>query len=297
MVPQIPDNFIDDLLNRVDIRDLIGRYVTLKRVGSRYMGVCPFHGDKDPSLSITPDKGLWYCFGCHEGGNAISFIKKKENLDFADAVRFLAQLYNIQVPETASDPGAVRRRTLFDVNDRARDWYVKILKSKAGRPFREYLSRRGFKRETVIAFRVGASFQSWDFISKKLLADDFKEEELIKAGLASQSKVGGIVDRFRGRLMIPIIDTLERTVGFGARDGGRLAEIYQLPGESDFPEKQDPLRVEPGQGGLPSDRNSCGHGGLYRRHARSSGGCEELLCGHGYGPHKGPYSHLEPFCG
>ena len=94
-MPKIPERFIDDLLTRIDLQDLIGRYVTLKKAGGRYVGVCPFHGDKDPSLSVTPDKGLWYCFGCHEGGNAISFIKKKENLDFVDAVIFLANLLRV----------------------------------------------------------------------------------------------------------------------------------------------------------------------------------------------------------
>jgi DNA primase len=226
-VPKIPERFIDDLLTRVDLQDLVGRYVTLKKAGGRYVGVCPFHGDKDPSLSVTPDKGLWYCFGCHEGGNVISFIKKKENLDFVDAVIFLANLYNIPVPEGEADPNAVRRRTLYDINDRAREIYVKILKSKHGRPFREYLMKRGFKGETILAYDVGASVRSWDFLTKRLRTEGFPDEELLKAGLVIEGKQKGTVyDRFRGRLMIPIIDTLNRTLGFGGRAMGDDSPKY-----------------------------------------------------------------------
>jgi DNA primase len=165
-MPSIPENFIDDLLARVDLHDLLGRYITLKKTGSRYMGVCPFHGDSNPSLSVTPDKGFWYCFGCQAGGDAISFIRKQENLDFVEAVRFIAGLYGIAVPEGVSDPHAGRRRTLIDINDRARDFFIKIMKSKHGRPFREYLRDRGFKRETIEAFRLGAGVPGWENLSR-----------------------------------------------------------------------------------------------------------------------------------
>lgn len=222
----IPESFIDDLLARVDILDLIGRYVTLKKTGSRYMAVCPFHGDKDPSLSVTHDKGLWYCFGCHEGGNAISFIKKKENLEFVDAVRFIARLYNIEVPEVSEDPGVAKRRTLYEINDRAVFWYSKILFSKYGRSFRKYLNERGFKKSTVLAYKIGASIDSWSFITKKLLSEGYSEEELIKSGLSLRGKSDGLYDRFRNRLIIPIIDTLDRTLGFGARAMGNDSPKY-----------------------------------------------------------------------
>ena len=251
-MPGFPDSFIDDLTTRVDLHDLIGRYVTLKHSGRGYTGICPFHGDKDPSLSVTPEKGLWYCFGCHEGGTAIQFIMKRENLDFADAVRFLAQLYNIPLPEMSSDPDAPRRRTLYDINDRARDLYVKILKSKKfGIHYRQYLYKRGFKGKTILEYRVGASLPAWNFITKKLLSEGFTEEELINAGLAIKHQTGRLYDRFRGRLMIPIIDTLDRTLGFGARAMGDDQPKYINSPESPIFQKSKILF------GLNLAKNAC----------------------------------------
>lgn len=185
------------------------------------MAVCPFHGDSNPSLSISPDRGLWYCFGCQEGGTAITFIQKKENLEFADSVRFLARLYNIPVPEVASDPHAARRGTLYEINEKASELFRKVLKSKQGRSFREYLKSRGFEGRTVSEYRVGASVDSWDFLSKRLLEQGFETEDLIKAGVVRPRQTsGGVYDWFRGRLMIPIIDNLDRTLGFGGRAMG-----------------------------------------------------------------------------
>ncbi len=217
----IPDNFIDDLIARVELDDLIGRYITLKKTGTRFMGVCPFHGDSNPSLSVTPDKGFLYCFGCQEGGDAITFVRKQENLDFVEAVQFIARLYGIPVPEAASDPHATRRRTLIDINDKSREFFIKVLKSKYGKPFIDYLKSRGFTKETVLAYRVGASFNSWDHLTKHLTKEGFKNQDMVDAGVAISGKDGkSIYDRFRGRLMIPILDTLERTLGFGGRAMG-----------------------------------------------------------------------------
>jgi len=220
-MPSIPESFIDDLMARVDLHDLLGRYITLKKVGSRFMGVCPFHGDSNPSLSVTPDKGFWYCFGCQAGGDAITFIRKQENLDFAEAVRFIARLYGIPVPEGVSDPHAARRRIIVDINDRAREFFTKVLKSKHGRPFWEYLAGRGFTKETLVDYRLGASLAGWDFLAKYLAKQGFEEQDLVDAGVVLPRKeAGGVYDRFRGRLMIPIVDTLDRTLGFGARAMG-----------------------------------------------------------------------------
>jgi len=221
-MPSIPDSFIDDLLLRVDLHDLLGRYISLKKTGSRYMGVCPFHGDSDPSLSVNPDKGFWYCFGCQTGGDAITFIRKQENLDFVEAIKFIAGLYNIPVPETEVDPKSQRRKILIDINDKAAEFYVKILKSKKyGASFREYLTERGFKKDTVLDYRLGASIDGWEHLANHLRDSGYSDQDLIDAGVALPRNSGrGIYDRFRGRLMIPIIDTLDRTLGFGARAMG-----------------------------------------------------------------------------
>jgi DNA primase len=219
-MPSIPDNFFDDLIAKVDLADLMGRYMTLKKAGSRFMAVCPFHGDTKPSLSISPDRGLWYCFGCQEGGTAITFIQKKENLEFIEAVRFIAQIYGIPVPEGTPDPHAARRKTLYDINEQARELYSKVLKSKQGKRFREYLKSRGFKGDTVLAYKIGASPVSWDFVAKRLIEAGFAAKDLIDSGIVLPGKKGGIYDRFRGRLMVPIIDNLDRTLGFGGRAMG-----------------------------------------------------------------------------
>lgn len=191
------------------------------------MGVCPFHGDTNPSLSVDNERKFWYCFGCQSGGDAITFVRRQEGLDFVEAVNFIARLYGIPVPEGARDPGASRRRTIIDVNDAARDVFVKILKSKHGRYFRDYLTERGFTRETTEAFRIGASLNTWDFLSSNLLKWDFKPDDLVEAGVSLRKKDGsGLVDRFRGRLMIPIVDPLDRTLGFGARAMGDDSPKY-----------------------------------------------------------------------
>jgi len=233
----IPDSFIDDLVARVDLHDLIGRYITLKKTGSRYMGVCPFHGDSNPSLSVTPDKGFWYCFGCQAGGDAITFIRKQENLDFVEAVRFIAQIYGIPVPESTTDPKASRRKTLIEINNRAAEFFVSVLKSKYGRAFRDYLVERGFRRETVLAYRIGASLGGWSNLAKRLVKDGFSEDDLMDAGVALPRRSGGVYDRFRGRLMIPIVDTLERTIGFGARAMGEDEPKYINSPESQIFQK------------------------------------------------------------
>jgi len=227
-MPSIPDNFIDDLLLRVDLHDLLGRYITLKKAGMRWMGVCPFHGDTDPSLSVNPEKGFWYCFGCHAGGDAITFIRKQENMEFVEAVRFIANLYGIPVPEADVDPKSQRRKTLLDINARASEFYVKILRSKKfGGSFTEYLVERGFNRDTISEYRVGASVEAWDTLANFLRKEGYLDQDIIDAGLALMGKDGNrIYDRFRGRLMIPIVDTLDRTLGFGARAMGDAQPKY-----------------------------------------------------------------------
>jgi DNA primase len=251
-MPSIPDNFIDDLIQRVDLNDLIGRYISLKKTGSRLMGVCPFHGDTNPSLSVDPDRKMWYCFGCQAGGDAITFIRKQENLDFVEAVNFIARLYGIPVPEGARDPGASRRKTITDVNDASREIFIKILKSKHGRYFRDYLEKRGFIRETAEVYRVGASVNAWDFLSSSLLKKGFKEDDLVEAGVSLRKKSGsGVVDRFRGRLMIPIVDPLDRTLGFGARAMGDDSPKYLNSPENQVFQKSKILF------GLDLAKNAC----------------------------------------
>jgi DNA primase len=233
-MPSIPDTFIDDLRARVDLSDLIGRYVTLKKAGNRYMGVCPFHGDSNPSMSVNPERGFWYCFGCQAGGDAIAFVRQKENLEFVEAIQFLARLYGMVVPEVQSDPNAPKRKTLYEINEFAQNLYVRFLKSKSGRTFREYLIGRGFTKDTILDYKLGAAPESWDFISKQLQSSGFPENDILETGLVmiSQKDSSRKYDRFRNRLMIPIIDTVSRTVGFGGRDMGDEGPKYMNSPES-----------------------------------------------------------------
>ncbi len=213
----IPDSVIDEILSRVDIVDFIGRYVSLKRAGTNYKGLCPFHGDKDPSLSVSADKGLWKCFGCGLGGNLITFVQRKENIEFPEAVRFIAELYNIEIPATPGEkPG--RTRVLYDINRHAEEFFIRVLKSKYGRPFREYLNDRQYDRKTLEAFHIGSSLPTDipDALTKELTSTGFAVDDLITVGLAKKGDYG-VYDAFRGRLIIPIRDVLTHTIGFGAR--------------------------------------------------------------------------------
>ncbi len=229
----IPDRVIDEILTRIDIVEFIGRYLQLKRAGSSYKGLCPFHGDKDPSLSVSQEKGLWKCFGCGLGGNIITFVQRKENLGFLDSVRFLADMYQIPIPEMKGEkPG--RSRLLYDINRHAEEFFARVLKSKYGRPYRIYLNERDFDRETIEAFHLGASLpgEFWDGLTRELKSHGFVIEELISLGLVKEG-ARGTYDAFRDRLIIPIRDVLSRTIGFGARllkgDGPKYINSPESP--------------------------------------------------------------------
>ncbi|MCK4721136.1 DNA primase, partial [bacterium] len=176
----------------------------------------------------------------------------QEGLEFVEAVQFIASLYGIPVPEGARDPGTSRRKTVIDINDAAREIFIKVLKSKHGRFFRDYLKDRGYTKKTITAYRLGASLNTWDFLSKTLVKKGFREDDLVEAGVSLKKRSGqGIVDRFRGRLMIPIIDPLDRTLGFGARAMGDDSPKYLNSPESKVFQKSKILF------GLDLAKNAC----------------------------------------
>lgn len=216
-MPYIPETVIDEILTKVDIIEFIGRYLPLKRAGSNYKGLCPFHADKDPSFSVSREKGLWKCFGCGLGGNIITFVEQKENLDFPDAVRYIADIFQIPIP-TVKGEKAGRTRLLYSINRQAEEFFTKVLKSKHGRPFREYLKEREYDREIIEAFNIGASLPAEirNGLTRELTGQGFPKEDITALGLAKDGSYG-LYDAFRGRLMFPIRDVLTRTVGFGAR--------------------------------------------------------------------------------
>ena len=213
-----PQNFLDELIARSDIVDVVGSYVQLTRKGSNLFGLCPFHSEKTGSFSVSPDKQIYYCFGCKRGGGVVNFIMEEENLTFPDAVRFLAKRAGMEVPEEEGDREAGRRRQrLLDLNRDAARFYYQLLQQPEGRAVREYLDRRRIKKSTAVKFGMGASLDSWDTLLTAMTKKGYTKAELLEAGLVVQNKNGGLYDKFRNRLMLPVIDTRGDVVAFGSR--------------------------------------------------------------------------------
>jgi DNA primase len=219
-----PDT-IDRLRDAVDMVELVGAKTDLRRVGTRFVGLCPFHDERTPSFSVDPAKKLYHCFGCGEGGDAIGFVQQTEALDFPDAVEMLAERYNVRVERVEDDPKVEERRRRHDrlrsVLDRTARFYATYLwESAEARKAREYLAERGFSEEILREFRVGYSPSAWDRVSTSAQRDGFGPPELVAAGLAQTGRGGGVYDRFRARIMFPLADSRGRVLGFGARSMG-----------------------------------------------------------------------------
>ena len=213
-----PQSFLDELVARSDIVDVVGSYVQLTRKGSNLFGLCPFHSEKTGSFSVSPDKQIYYCFGCKRGGGVINFIMEEENLSFPDAVRFLAKRAGMEVPEETGDREAGRRRQrLLDLNRDAARFYYQMLQQPEGRAVQEYLDRRQIRRATAVNFGLGASLDAWDALILAMTKKGYTKSELLEAGLAVQNRSGGLYDKFRNRLMFPVIDTRGDVVAFGGR--------------------------------------------------------------------------------
>lgn len=210
--------FLDELNARNPIEDVVGQYVALTRRGSNLFGLCPFHSEKTPSFSVAPDKGIYYCFGCHKGGGPVSFIMEIEGLDYPDAVRFLAQRAGMEVPEDSEYRSAYkeqeRLRTLC--KDAAR-YFHQQLNGPVGQPGRDYLARRGLSRTTVTRFGLGFAPDSWSSLLDTMTKMGYTKEELLKVGLVQKNQKGSLHDRFHNRLMFPIIDVRGNVIGFGGR--------------------------------------------------------------------------------
>ncbi len=213
-----PQGFLDELIARNDIVDVVGSYVQLTRKGSNLFGLCPFHSEKTGSFSVSPDKQIYYCFGCKKGGGVINFIMDEENLSFPEAVQFLAKRAGIEVPEEEGSRDASRKRArLLDLNRDAARFYHQILKSPRGQPVRDYLARRQIHWNTAVNFGMGASLDEWDILMNAMLKKGYTKAEMLDAGLIVQNRNGGLYDKFRNRLMLPVIDTRGDVVAFGSR--------------------------------------------------------------------------------
>ncbi len=212
---RIPDEIIHRIRDAADIVEIVGRHVGLKRAGSSYKGLCPFHHEKTPSFHVSPDRGTFHCFGCGEGGNAISFLMRVENLTFPEAVRSLGRQHGIEVPEVGGGAAGASER-LFAATEVAQLRYRQAL-TLAGNPAAAYLARRGLDSSVVERFGIGFAPDRWDTVGQALRERGLPAEVGERAGLLAPRSSGGFYDRLRGRVVFPIQDVQGRVVAFGGR--------------------------------------------------------------------------------
>lgn len=214
-----PPSFLDELLARNPIEDVVGQYVNLKRSGSNLFGLCPFHGEKTASFSVSPDKGIYYCFGCHKGGGSINFMMEIEGLSYPDAVRALAKRAGLEVPEDEQYQSRYRHQErLWALSKEAARFFNAQLYLPAGTEGLQYAMKRGMPKSTLTKFGIGFAPNEWTALTDAMRAKGYTDEELKDTGLVSVSqKNGRIYDRFRNRLMFPIIDVRGNVIGFGGR--------------------------------------------------------------------------------
>ncbi len=213
---------IDRLREAVDMVDLVGQKTDLRRVGSRWSGLCPFHDERTPSFSVNAEEKLFYCFGCQAKGDAIGFAEQAEGLDFPEAVEMLAERYGVKLERENDDPQAEERRRrkerLHSLLSRAARYYAAYLwDSTEAAPARKYLAERGLEEQVLKEFAVGYAPKAWDRMIVGAAQGGFRPEELVSAGLAQRGREGGLYDRFRGRIMFPLADFRGQVLGFGAR--------------------------------------------------------------------------------
>ena len=216
---KVPEGVIADIRDRTDLVELIGAYLTLKRSGRNFVGLCPFHREKTPSFNVNPERGIYHCFGCGVTGDAIKFLMEHDHVSFPEALRTLAQRVGVDL-DRYDDDGMNREEhdLLYRAHAVAARLYRELLKAPEGRGAREEIARRGLSAEVAETYRLGASADAWDRLLTELRRDGIRPELAERAGLAIRRESGGgWYDRFRGRLMFPIDAAGGKTVGFGGR--------------------------------------------------------------------------------
>jgi DNA primase len=213
---------IDRVKDAVDMVELVGARSDLRRSGTRWVGLCPFHDERTPSFSVNAENKLYYCFGCGESGDAIQFVEATEGLDFKETIELLADRYNIELKREQEDPEAEtrrrRRERLLSLVERATTYYERVLwHSPEAAKARVYLEERGLGEEILRTFRVGYAPSAWDKLMMAAQREGFNHEELAAAGLGQKGQKGGFYDRFRARIMFPLADPRGKVLGFGAR--------------------------------------------------------------------------------
>lgn len=211
----ISDDMINQIKENSDIVDIIGEYVDLKKAGSSFKGLCPFHNEKTPSFTVDRKKQLFHCFGCGAGGDVVSFIMQKEGLSYPDSLKYLAQKAGINLVFNESPGMSEKRKKLYEINkDIMMYFYKNLLTNKEPQ---DYLLKRGLRSNIVNTFMLGFAKDSWDDLLNFARSNNIKEEDLLELGLIAKSKNGNYYDKYRNRLIFPIIDTYGRIIGFGGR--------------------------------------------------------------------------------
>jgi DNA primase len=206
-----------EIKSKLPVLDVIGETVALKRAGSAYKGLCPFHAEKTPSFLVSPDRETWHCFGCGEGGDIFTFLMRRDGLEFREALARLAEKAGVELSERTAKEDRYKRR-LREALEAAIAWYREVLlQSRHAEAARSYLDERGLSPATLDRFGIGYAPNNWEMLSRRLIGRGFSNEELIAAGLASPSNRGGVIDKFRGRIIIPIRDASGAAVGLGGR--------------------------------------------------------------------------------
>ncbi|HEX5495746.1 MAG TPA: DNA primase [Mycobacteriales bacterium] len=222
MAGRIRDEDIALVRERSPVEEVVGEQVALRNAGGGSMkGLCPFHDERSPSFHVTPARGLWYCFGCGEGGDVIRFVEKVDGVGFTEAVERLAARAGVQLRYVEGGSAPIRQRgersRLLEANAAAQEFYAGQLAGVEAGPAREYLTGRGFDSDAVARFGCGFAPAGWDALTRHLLGRGFSQRELITVGLSRESRRGGVIDRFHRRLLWPIRDTSGDVLGFGAR--------------------------------------------------------------------------------
>ena len=218
MAGQIPPQFIDDLLTRIDIVDVIDARVPLKKAGKNLQACCPFHNEKTPSFTVSPDKQFYHCFGCGAHGTAIGFLMEYDQMSFPESIQELADLVGMTVPTTSFAPAQPSKQNLYDLMDKVSQYYVHQLQNHPQKAaFVTYLEQRGLSAQIIEHFNLGMAPDGWDNILKTFAANDQARKQLDEIGLLSSNDKGRQYDRFRNRIMFPIQDRRGRVVGFGGR--------------------------------------------------------------------------------
>jgi DNA primase len=215
---RISDEIIEQVRTSNDIVDVISSYVKLKRRGKNYIGLCPFHQEKTPSFTVSAEKQMYHCFGCHKGGNVFTFVMEHEKVAFIEAVRSLAAKVGIVIPEGPVTEAQTEQESLYNACRYAGlQFHTNLTKSDEGRSALEYFHGRGFTDETIRTFGLGYSMNSWDNLISRAQLEGITTETLLKAGLVRKREDGSVYDYFRGRAMFPIMSVAGRVIGFGAR--------------------------------------------------------------------------------